>query len=207
MSFRALLLYLSAYRPKAERVLLAISLSGVVMSLYAGVQLQTGFPNGCLGLRLFRGSLATCSAWIHGGVPSLAGLDAVTVTAGVCIAVATCSVAHFTFVYAMPVVGAWVAVVRLVVLGGGTGLAIFYIVTAVGASGGPGVLAVILALVSVTSLGMGLISAFISPRTQLAFMASSHLSPRTFRRELLVVTWYVALAIVLSGAAYAAYGL
>lgn len=206
MSFRALLLYLSAYRPKVERAMLAISLSGIVVSLYAGVQLQTGFPNGCLGLRLFRGSLATCSAWIHGGVPFLAGLDAVSVTAGLCIAIATCCVAYFTFAYAHPTVGAWIGVVRLVLLGGGTGLATFYIVTAVGASGGPGLLAVILALVSVVMLALGLASVFISPRTRSEFMAATRLSPRTFRRELIIVTWYVALAMVLSGAAYASYG-
>ncbi len=207
MSFRALLLYLSVYRPQVERMMLAISLSGIVMSLYAGVQLQTGFPNGCLGLRLFRGSLAMCSAWIHGGVPLLAGLDAMYVTAGVCIAFATCSVAYFTFVYALPTVGAWVGAVRLVLLGGGTGLATFYIVTTVNASGGPGLLALVLALVSFASLVLGLTAVFTSPRTRSAFLSASRLVSRTFRRELLIVIWYVALAAVLSGAAYASYGL
>jgi hypothetical protein len=206
MSFRALLLYLSVYRPQVERMMLAISLSGVVMLLYTGVQLQTGFPNGCLGLNLFRRSLATCSAWIHGGVPLLAGLDAVFVTAGICIAVATCCVAYFAFVYALPAVGTWIGVVRLVVLGGGTGLGVFYIVTAMGASGVPGLFAVVFALVSVITLALGLAAVFVSPRTHSAFMASARLSSRTFRRELLIVTWYVGLAIVLSGAAYASYG-
>lgn len=206
MSFRALLLYLSAYRSQVERVMLAVSLSGAVVSLHAGIQMQTGFSNGCLGLGLFRGSLAMCSTWIHGGVPFLAGLDLVFITAGFCIAVAALTVIYFAFVYAMPSVGGWVGVARLVVLGGGIGLAAFCVVTAIEASGGPGLLAVILVLVSGTSLGLGLTSALISPRTRSGFLSASRLSSRTFRRELLIVIWYVALAVVLWGATYASYG-
>ena len=102
--------------------------------------------------------------------------------------------------------GTWIGVVRLVVLGGGTGLGVFYIVTAIGASGVPGLFAVVFALVSVITLALGLAAVFVSPRSHSAFMASARLSARTFRRELLIVTWYVGLAIVLSGAAYASYG-
>lgn len=206
MSFRALLLYLSAYRSQVERVMLAVSLSGTVLSLHAGIQMQTGFSNGCFGLGLFRGSLAMCSTWVHGGVPFLAGLDVVLITAGFCITVAALSVAYFAFVYAFPSIGGWVGVARLVVLGGGVGLAAFFIATAVRASGGPGLLAVVLVLVSGTSLALGLTSALISPRTRSTFLSASRLSSRTFRRELLIVTWYVALAVVLWGATYASYG-
>lgn len=186
--------------------MLAVSLSGTVLSLHAGIQMQTGFPNGCFGLGLFRGSLATCSTWTHGGVPSLAGLDLVSITVGFCIMVAALNIAYFAFVYAMPSVGGWIGVARLVVLGGGVGLAAFCVVTAVEVSGGPGLLSVIFVLVSGTSLSLGLSSALISPRTRSAFLSAPRLSSRTFRRELLIVTWYVALAIVLWGATYAAYG-
>lgn len=186
--------------------MLVVSLVGVVVSLHAGLQLQAGFPSGCLGLGLVQGSLATCSNWVHGGVPSIAGVESMLVVAGYCVLVALVTTAFFVVAYALPSISSWVALGRLGLLAIGGGLSLFYGVAAFRASGGMGALASVFAAVTVVMLGLGVAAAVSSPRTNAPFMKSAHLSPRAFRRETVVVVWLIALTVILVGAEFVSYG-
>lgn len=186
--------------------MLVISLVGVIVSMHAGLQLQAGFPSGCLGLGLFQGSLATCSNWVHGGVPSIAGIESMWVVAGYCVAVGLVTTAIFVVAYAFPSVTSWIALGRLGLLATGGGLSLFYGVSALGASGGMGALAIIFAAVTVVMLVLGLAAAVMSPRSNAALMRSAHLTSRAFRRETVVVVWLIALTVILVGAEYVSYG-
>ncbi|HHP7237204.1 thioredoxin domain-containing protein [Longibacter sp.] len=205
MSSRALLLYVSAYRPVMERTVLIASLLGIVVNMHAGLQLTVGFPNGCLGLNLVPGDLASCSRAIHGGMPFVTGLPSLEVMTGLLAIVALVSILFFVVSYLAPRYSRWVALARLILLAGAGGLTTYYLVAASDGPGGSGAIAVLTGVSLGLSLAFVVASTFVSPRTRSALMASSSFTPRTFRREAVLVLYLVALTIVLVGADYAAY--
>jgi protein-disulfide isomerase len=205
MSSRALLLYVSAYRPVMERAVLIGSLLGIIVNMHAGLQLAVGFPNGCLGLSFVPGDLASCSRAIHGGMPVVAGLPSLHVMTGLLAITALASILFFVVSYLAPRFGRWVAMARLVLLAGAGGLATYYLVAASGGPGGAGAIAIATGLSLGLSLAFVVASTFVSPRTRVAVMASSSFTPRTFRRETALVLYLVALTLILVGADYAAY--
>ncbi|PEN12901.1 hypothetical protein CRI94_12925 [Longibacter salinarum] len=188
-----------------ERTIVVSSLAGIVVIMHLGLQMAVGFPNGCLGLMLVPGDLASCGRMVHGGLPVVAGMPVVSVMTGLLAAIAGTSIAFFVVAYLAPPLGRWVALVRLGVISMAAGVTTYYVIASSIASGGAGAIAAVMSVMTGISLLFALASTLISPRTPSAIMSSQSLSDRTFKRETAFVIYLVALAIVLVGADYAAY--
>lgn len=188
-----------------ERTILSVSLAGIVLVMHLGLQLTTGFANGCFGLTVVPGALASCSRLIHGGVPLLAGIPVASVMTGALSMIAAGTALFFGVAYVRPRAARWVGLVRLVLLGAAAGMTVYYVAATVSAPGGIGGLAAVFGLTVGTMLLLAVTSTLVSPRTHVSLMATETLSPRMFRRETALYLYLVVLTAVLVGADFAAY--
>lgn len=207
MSFRAFLLCVSTYRPKAERVYVLLTLATIVIVAHLGLQVQVGFPNGCFGFGLNFATTRTCVATVNGGLGPIGGAFPSTWIALYLALVALLTTGFIQASYKSARLRVWIAVIRLVVLVIGAGVIVGLTVSSVNVSGVPGLVYLMTGIVVLAMIGVATASAATSPRTDSSLLVATVLSARTYRREIALLVYLMALTLILVGADYASHGM
>jgi len=206
MSFRAFLLCVSTYRPKAERVYVLLTLATLFIVAHLGLQVQVGFPNGCFGLGLNFATTRTCVATVNGGLGPIGGVFPST---RIVLYLALLTLITTVFVqasYRDSGLRRWIAVTRLATLVIGAGMIAGMTVSSLNMSGMPGLVYLMTGVVVLALIGVATASAATSPRTQFSLLAAKSLSARMHRREIALLVYLMALTLILVGADYASHG-